>query len=323
MVLKSLLQFVLLIKNLSKPFKIFFNIFLTRGVLLLVFLFFSCEPFKKNKTNTLVKLGEQKWTLEDILSYMELRWNHSKRELVSQKDEQEFKEMILKEVLFQSLLEEWVKNEKIHLKNQALSRESFILFFTDPSKLKALRKYQKLTLLKTSLQDHLRKNIPEPKLQTQKQFYQKNKALFRKPAKCQLEQIVVENKKLAHSLIERLKQGESFSALAKNHSLQKSPGWVYRGQLPIFDQVCFKNQASLSTALKSDYGYHIFLKKNFKTAQQKSFKASQEKIISLLKDQELPRLFQKWLKEETLKKSVWIDRKSLEEIKIQYKRKSE
>jgi len=255
---------------------------------------------------------------------MELRLSQSHQSMRSEQDLKLLKELFLKEILFQSLLKDWFKREKIPFKKnslKALNPEGFVLFFTNPSKLKALKKYQSFTLFKSALIKHLKNSIPEPDLKTQKQFYQKNQALFKDPAKCQLEQILVDNEKLALSLYDRIKQGESFSLLSKNHSLQKDPGWIQKGQWDIFDQACFKTQNSFSSPLKSDYGYHLFLKKELKASHQKSFKKSQEKIIDLLKEKELSTAFQNWLKEESLKKSFWIDKKSLEQIKIQYKRK--
>ena len=197
-----------------------------------------------------------------------------------------------------------------------------ILFFTDLPKLKALQRHQNFILLKSALLEDLKNKAPKPDIKTQKSFYQKNKALFKEPALCQLEQILVKKENLALSLYNRVKKGESFSVLAENHSLKRGPGWVRKGVLEVFDSACFQNQGSLIPPLKSPYGYHIFLKTGFKPSKQKSFTEAKKEILSFLREKEMASVFQSWLKEESLKKSFWIDKKSLDQIKIQYKREA-
>ena len=295
---------------------LFYKVFL-----LLILSLSSCHFFKNSKT--VLKLGGQEWTLPEVRAYMELRLSHSQLSLepLSNQLLNERKELFLKEILFYSLLKQWSQKNKIKLKKSSWNRSDFILFFNKASQLKALKRHQKLNSLKSALLEDLKKKIPKPELKIQKKFYQKNKTLFKEPAQCELKQILVKSEVLALSIYNRIKEGESFSVLAKNHSLKKDPGWIHEGQLEVFDQACFKNQELLTPPLKSDYGYHLFLKTGFKASKQKSFTQSQGKVISHLREKELPAVFQNWLKEESLKKSFWMDKKSLDQIKIQYKRR--
>ena len=281
-------------------------------------LVFSCyQPFQNSKP--VLKIGADKWSLQEVQSYMEMRLNH----INSQESPEQLKELFLKEILFQSLLKDWSKKNKIQLKRKFWNRKDLIFFLTDPSKLKALKRHQNFILLKSALLQDLKNKIPEPDLKTQKAFYQNNKALFKESAKCQLKQILVKNEKLASSLYKRLKKGESFDALAKNFSLKKDLGWIEQGQLEVFDKACFKSSHYPTPPLKSPYGYHIFLKTASKPSKQKKFKNVREAIISYLKEKKTSSVFQNWLKEESLKKSFWMDKKSLDQIKIQYKRETE
>lgn len=292
-----------------------------KGFLLLFLFFPSCRLFKNSKP--VLKLGEQEWTLPEVQAYMELRLSRSQSRIepLSNQPPNEMKELFLKEILFYSLLKEWSKKNKIKLKKSSWDRRDFILFSNKASQLKALKRHQKLNSLKSALLEDLKKKIPKPDLKTQKEFYQKNKTLFKEPAQCELKQILVKNKTLALSIYNRIKEGESFSVLAENHSLKKDPGWIHKGQWEVFDQACFKNQRPLTPPLKSGYGYHIFLKTGFKASKQRNFTQSQEEVISHLRETGLPAVFQNWLKEESLKKSFWMDKKSLDQIKIQYKRR--
>lgn len=251
---------------------------------------------------------------------MKLRLSHSRFE----SNPAGLKELFLKEIFFQALLKDWATRQNIKLKKRLWSRQSFILFLTDPSKLKALQRHQSFIFLKSALLEELKKQVPDPSLKAQKKFYQKNKTFFKEPAQCHLQQIVTADEKPALFLYNRVKKGEDFSTLAQNHSLKAGPGWIKKGQLKVFDQACFNsqesNQNSLIPPIKSPYGYHVFLKTGFKPSKQKSFAESQKKILSLMKEKKASSAFQNWLKEESFKKTFWIDKKSLDQIKIQYKK---
>ena len=230
------------------------------------------------------------------------------------------KEKILEEILFRSLLELWAKENNIPSPKILLNEEEKKLFPKD--KLKALKDYKNFKHLHQSLLKHLKDKAPEPDLKEQKEFYGKNKSFFREASKCQLKQILVDNKKLAQTLYKRLSKGESFNLLNKSYSLQDNPEWVEKGQLALFDKACFEQKEKISPVLKSPYGYHIFKREAVKSSRQKSFSESQQRVISLLKEKELALDFQNWLKEETSKKSLFKDKKLLDKIKIQYKKEN-
>ena len=230
------------------------------------------------------------------------------------------KEEILNELIFYSLLKNWAEKNNVKPNKALLSREEKLLFSKSKKKRKAFKIFKTYSRLKQALLEELEKKTPKPPLQQQKAYYKKNKTRFQRAAQCRLEQILVAEKKRAQKLYERIKKGESFSALSRHYSLKQGPGWVKKGQWPLFDQVCFKESESLSRALKSPYGWHIFLRKEKKASRQKSFSESQTEIIKTLKKQELSSKLKSWLKQESSNQALFKDKKLLDQIKIQYKR---
>ena len=130
----------------------------------------------------------------------------------------------------------------------------------------------------------------------------------------------MDNQKLAQSIHNKIKDGESFETLKSLYSLKKITGWIKKGQWALFDKACFEEKSPLSPVLKSHYGWHIFLRTSLKSSRQKSFLESQKQIVKRLKTQELPSQIQSWLKQETLKTPFFKNKKLLDQIKIQYKR---
>ena len=276
------------------------------------FLLLSCPKTQEKKP--VIKIGSQTWSFQEVQDYIELRLADF------QENKPNIKEEILKEILFYSLLKNWAEKNELSNNKILLTKEERLLFSKNKKKLEAFKIFRAYGKLKQILLQELEKKAPKPPLKQQKIFYTKNKAQFKKPAQCQLEQILVDNQKLAQSLHNRIKKGESFSSLSQLFSLKQGPGWVKKGEWPLFDQVCFKEKPLLSPVLKSPYGWHIFLRTGKKASRQRSFSESQKEILKILKKKELPSLLQNWLKQESSKQTFFKDKNLLDQIKIQYKR---
>lgn len=276
----------------------------------------SCT--KSQNEEPAIKIGEKVWTFKEVQTYFQFRLNKFPPE---EQNLKQLKKDFLKEIFLISLMENWARQKKIQSKKLSVSEEEKNLFLKHNSSLKALKNHKNYMSLYNSLINDLFKKIPPPSLKSQKNFYNRNRALFTEPAACHLKQILVENEKLAYSLQKRLDQGEAFDSLNKLYSLKKSPGWINKGDLEVFDKACFgHNKGSFKNpVLKSPYGYHVFLVGQKKLAREKSFKQVQEKIIKIIKANQAKELFQVWLKQETTKTSLFINKNLLEKIHIQYK----
>ncbi|MEZ4240663.1 MAG: peptidylprolyl isomerase [Myxococcota bacterium] len=95
-------------------------------------------------------------------------------------------------------------------------------------------------------------------------FYDENKDVFLKP-EAKVRQILVPNKPLADSMVERLNKGEDFAALAKAHSIDQESaarggelGWIKQGENPnIGEQVLAGQKGEILGPIESRLGYHV------------------------------------------------------------------
>ena len=271
----------------------------------------------KNQNQAVVlKVGERSWTLKEVEAYFQLRLKPFPS---GERKPEKLKKSLINEIALRTLVENWAGHNHIQSKKASLTETEKNLFPQNRFLIQALKDHKSYLFLYEALLKDLSQKTPSPSLKDQKNFYNKNKALFVEPASCQLKQILVEKEKLAWILQKKLKQGESFDRLSRLHSLQKNPGWVKKGWLSVFDQACFEQKDSLSSVLKSPYGYHIFLVKQRKPAGKKGFSSVQKQIIRKLKETKLKERFQNWLKQETSKNPLWTNEKLLGKIHIQYK----
>ena len=265
-------------------------------------------------------MGQRVWTFKEVRDYFHFRLNGA---FLEGQEPKNLKKEFLNEIFLRSLVENWAKQNQIQSKKIFLTEEDKKIASKHSPWFKALKDHKSyLSLYNLLLKDLVQKTLA-PSLKKQKSFYNKNKSRFMEPASCHLKQIVVKKKKWAQALQKRLKQGESFDAFHKLHSLKRNPGWIKKGELDIFDKVCFKDQFKrvnfLSPVLKSPYGYHIFLVGEKKLSRQKTFQQVQKQIIQIFKTDQAKEQFQIWLKQEIFKTPLFVDKKLLDTIHIQYK----
>jgi len=142
--------------------------------------------------------------------------------------------------------------------------------------------------------------IPE---QAVKDYYQQHQEEFNRPEQVHARQIVVATEEEGERLLGRLRQGESFGALAQEYSLSPDGekggdlGFFSRGDMPPeFDEAVANLPAGrLSSLVKTPYGFHIFLVEEKRPAKQLTLKEAAEEITAELRRQAEERAYQKWL----------------------------
>jgi len=112
-----------------------------------------------------------------------------------------------------------------------------------------------------------------------KAWYDAHRAELDVPEAVRAFQIVVSSAEQAKSLLDQIRAGALFEALAKKHS--ESPdgkrggdlGWFARGTMPkVFDDVCFSLKiGALSGVVASPYGYHLFKVAERRPAARRAF----------------------------------------------------
>ncbi len=97
------------------------------------------------------------------------------------------------------------------------------------------------------------------------QFYNANPGRFERPREVHLFQIVVDEASLADELRTRLKKGEDFHEIARQHSLGPEAvrggdlGYLQASDLPASFRTAFRlKPGTISPIVKTEYGHHIF-----------------------------------------------------------------
>jgi len=139
--------------------------------------------------------------------------------------------------------------------------------------------------------------------QAVKEYYQQHQDEFNRPEQVRARQIVVATEEEGERLLGLLRQGESFAALAKEHSLSPDGedggdlGFFARGEMPpeFDDAVSNLPVGRLSGLIKSPYGYHIFLVEEKRRAKHLTLDEAAAEISRELRRQAEEKAYQRWL----------------------------
>jgi foldase protein PrsA len=149
-----------------------------------------------------------------------------------------------------------------------------------------------------------------------KQYFDKNHAAFDKPEQVQARHILVPDLATANKVEALLKQGKSFSDLAKQYSTDPGSkdkggelGWFRRGQMvPAFDKVAFSLPVgATSQPVKSPFGYHIIQVEGKQPGQQATLANSTPRITEMLRQQQEAPLIQPFLQGLQQKATITVN----------------
>jgi len=135
-----------------------------------------------------------------------------------------------------------------------------------------------------------------------KAYFEKNRRDFRRPMRIRARQIVVDRPEDARHIMEELKKGANFAALAKARSLSPDSakggdlGYFSKGEMPPqFEAVMFRMKpGKMSDIVKTPYGYHIFKVEEVVKAQQPDFREAEAEVIKRLTLVKGDELFARW-----------------------------
>lgn len=134
-------------------------------------------------------------------------------------------------------------------------------------------------------------------------YYEAHREDFNRPAQVRARQIVVADEAEGRRLLGLLRQGEDFAALAREHSMTPDAeaggdlGFFGQGKMPpVFDAVVFDLPVGrLSDLVKSDYGYHIFLVEEKRSAARLGKQEASAEIRGILETRKREEVYQAWL----------------------------
>jgi len=133
-----------------------------------------------------------------------------------------------------------------------------------------------------------------------KDYYEKNKEQFLHPLKVRASHILLPTRKEAEEVLKRLKEGESFTKLVKEYSIDTLTvdkggdlGYFSRGEMvPEFEKAVFslKNLGDITGIIKTPFGYHIAKLTGRKKAESKTLEEAKEEIRRVLVEEKLEKL---------------------------------
>jgi peptidyl-prolyl cis-trans isomerase D len=132
-------------------------------------------------------------------------------------------------------------------------------------------------------------------------FYNEHKETYSAPERVRVRHILVKDEEKAAELVDKIKKGKSFEALAKEHSIDPGSakqggdlGWFIRGQMvPEFEKAAFEmaKPNDLTGPIKTPFGFHILQLIDKKEAETKPFSQVKPLVEAQLKHEKSQALF--------------------------------
>jgi foldase protein PrsA len=233
----------------------------------------------------------------------------------------------LTQMVQQQLIDQYATDKKIDIPQSAIDKEeSDIKAKMPPGQFEQILKQQGLT--EADVQQILRQRLimekavaPSVKISDAdvRSYFDKNHTLFDKPAQVRARHILVADEATAKSVLQQLKSGGDFAALAKKYSTDKSSsdkggelGFFGKGQMvPQFQDAAFgASVGQIVGPVKSPFGYHIIQVEEKKPATTATYASVKDQIRTQLtqqqENQQIP-LFLQQLK-DAAKIDVYDDR---------------
>lgn len=146
-----------------------------------------------------------------------------------------------------------------------------------------------------------------------KEYYEANKQYMETPLEVKASHILVATEDEAKAILQQLKDGADFAALAKEKSTDPGSkdnggdlGFFGSGVMaPEFEEAAFALKAGdLSDIVKTQFGYHIIKVTERKEATTPTYEEKKDELLEQLKDQEIYNKSGTWLEEVRSKATV-------------------
>jgi len=136
-----------------------------------------------------------------------------------------------------------------------------------------------------------------------RQYYDENEELFNTPPQVRASMIIVDSKKKANELLNKIKKGEDFAKLATKHSTGNEAhaggdlGFFSKGDMPeeFENSVMALKIGQVSDVVETTYGFHIFMLTDKNKGSSMNFEQAKEAIKEDLKMRLADRHYHKWI----------------------------
>lgn len=212
--------------------------------------------------------------------------------------------------------------------SEDMVEKSFQAFWSEypPEKREAILEEQGITIQKWKAEEKQRLLLKEvtkravyDQIQVTEQeveaYYRDNFADFKGTEEVRARQILLASEEKARQVLAFLRQGESFSDMARKHSLSPDAaqggdlGFFPRGQMPEeFDAVVFKlTPGRISDIVQTPYGFHLFLVEEHRKPTQPTLEEIRSTIQSILLERKKESAYNDWLIRLRSKAFIKID----------------
>ncbi|MDI6800746.1 MAG: peptidylprolyl isomerase [Thermodesulfovibrionales bacterium] len=257
-----------------------------------VMLLFSCtkkdagQEKKAAGGDYMVKIGDAALSKDDIDREIKAMPEEAQRMLFGDKAvfEKFLQDYAEKEMLYKDALKKGVDKDKDFVKRMEYSKKIATIQFMLNKELS-----KKAEVTDTDIQE----------------YYNKNKADFKKPASYKLSHILVKTEDAAKKAAERIKKGEDFAKVAKEISEDKESaksggdiGDFEKGKLPPeFDKaVQNMKKGQISAPIKTQFGYHIIKVADIKPESYIDLNNLKENLRSVLAREKQQKVLEEYVK---------------------------
>ena len=210
---------------------------------------------------------------------------------------------VLTQMVQQALIDQYARDKKVEVSDADIdAKEKDIKAKYPAGQFEQILKQQGLT--EADVRQILKQQIvlekavaPQIKVSDAdiKAYFDKNHAVFDKPAQVRARHILVADAKIANDVLAKLKAGGSWDALAKQYSTDPSTkdkggelGFFGRGQMvPTFQDAAFGAKVGqIVGPVKSPFGFHIIQVEEKKPATKATFASTKDQIKAQLTQQQ-------------------------------------
>lgn len=248
---------------------------------------------------------------------------------------QSSKQKIIEDFVYSSVIKNFADKNKIDLSKEELEKElnnirkqypddiSFRSALADEGfSIDDFIKNLKQNLINKKVEIEVSKDFVKPTEEELKQYYEKNKKLFKQSKAIKLRQIIVEKAIEAENIRKLLRKGEKFEDMAQKYS--KGPSaergglldWISFGTAEVFDKAFKLPVKSISKGIQSDFGYHIIQVLEKRSARQIPFSEAKESIERQLVEERRQSSFISWLQRESGRLKLLVDHEAISAIKV-------
>lgn len=146
-------------------------------------------------------------------------------------------------------------------------------------------------------------------------WYRQHRAEFDVPEQVRARQITLANEADGQRVLGQLRQGLDFAEAARRFSTSPDAeqggdlGFFGRGQMPdAFDRVVFELPAGrISELVQSEYGYHLFLVEERRSAQRLTLDQVRDQIADRLRNTRQEQAYRDWLQQLRSEATIEVD----------------